>query len=300
MRVACIGEAMIELSMAGNSKAVVGVAGDTLNTAIYLKRMSPMFEVDYITRLGTDAFSAQIKTFVANQDIGTDQIETSPDRSPGLYAITTTPNGERSFTYWRDQSAARQLFQTDTSPRFEALDGYDCLYLSGITLAIIPDSIRMALLAYLSGSHHSVAFDSNYRPRLWPDKARAQQVISAFWQRADIALPSLDDEMLLTNATGAQVTQRFLNSACQGALKRGDQGPISLSEPINQPYPTAPKVVDTTAAGDSFNGAYLAALWAGAPQQKALLAGHECAAFVVQHRGAIAPVQGAKLNAAAT
>ena len=300
MRVACIGEAMIELSMAGNGKAVVGVAGDTLNTAIYLKRMSPMFEVDYITRLGTDAFSAQIKTFVANQDIGTDQIETSPDRSPGLYAITTTPTGERSFTYWRDQSAARQLFQTDTSPRFEALDGYDCLYLSGITLAIIPDSIRTALLAYLSGSHHSVAFDSNYRPRLWPDKARAQQVISAFWQRADIALPSLDDEMLLTNATGAQVTQRFLNIACQGALKRGDQGPISLSEPINQPYPGAPKVIDTTAAGDSFNGAYLAALWAGAPQQKALLAGHECAAFVVQHRGAIAPVQDAKLNAAAT
>ena len=49
-RVACIGEAMIELSVQGNS-ANIGVAGDTLNTAIYLKRSAPEIHVDYVTGL---------------------------------------------------------------------------------------------------------------------------------------------------------------------------------------------------------------------------------------------------------
>ncbi len=69
-RVAAIGEAMIELSIEGET-AKVGVAGDTLNTAIYLKRAAPGIDVDYVTCLGDDPFSDQIEDFIAAQDIGT-------------------------------------------------------------------------------------------------------------------------------------------------------------------------------------------------------------------------------------
>ncbi len=289
MKIAAIGEAMIEMSITGD-QAQLGVAGDTLNTAIYLKRATPQIEVDYITRLGRDEFSERIKSFIADQSLGTSAIETDDDRVPGLYAITTNAQGERSFSYWRDQSAARHLFQSENSYSFHCLKDYDALYLSGITLAILPPSVGIALLEYLNQSAHILAFDSNYRPALWPEQNTAKSLITEFWKRADLALPSIDDEMLLMQQSAAAVTERFIKSGLSGALKRGAQGPVSLGEVVDQTYLPAQNVLDTTAAGDSFNGAYLAAKFSGASQADALAKGHDCARHVVQHRGAIAPL----------
>ncbi|WP_159975604.1 sugar kinase [Roseobacter cerasinus] len=319
---------MIELSLQGEA-AKVGVAGDTLNTAIYLKRCataglsraseisrsagpagqrdphgralpsaqettvaeapSSDLQVDYVTCLGDDPFSGQIRDFIAAQGIGTDAIRTIPGKSPGLYAITTTEDGERSFTYWRSAAAARDVFQTGDGYDFSVLESYDVLYLSGISLAILPQPVRLALIDWLKDASQTLVYDSNYRPRLWEDQATAQQITRAMWARADIALPSIDDEMALFDETEAQVTARAQSLPGTGALKRGPTGPLSLGDPVAQSYPPAENVIDTTAAGDSFNGGYLAALLTGEPQAAALMAGHACAARVVQHRGAIIP-----------
>ncbi|MDW3224097.1 MAG: sugar kinase [Paracoccaceae bacterium] len=288
MRVACVGEAMIELSMKGQT-AQVGVAGDTLNTAIYLKRAAPDLTVDYITCLGDDPFSAQISDFIAAQDIGCGNIRTIDGKSPGLYAITTNEQGERAFTYWRNASAARLMFQQNEAYDFSVLAEYDVVYLSGITLAILPQDVRLALIEWIKTTDARVAYDSNYRPKLWENPATAQKITRAFWSVADIALPSIDDEMALFDESEDTVAARFATGTTKGALKRGDMGPLSLGETIEQSYSSAPNVVDTTAAGDSFNGGYLGAFLSGRSQKDALMAGHDCAARVVQHRGAIIP-----------
>ena len=284
-RIACIGEAMIELSMDGD-QAHLAVAGDTLNTAIYLKRSWPDVTVDYVTCLGQDMLSNRIVEFIAANDLGHANIQRIAHKSPGLYAINTAPDGERSFTYWRGDSAARQMF---SGADFRVLEQFDSLYLSGITLAILPQNIRLALLEWLYAAPVQVIFDSNYRAHLWEDRATAQKIIAAFWQRADIALPSIDDEMDVFGETEAQVAQRFLTQAKSGALKRGARGPLSLGEPVDAQYEPVTEVLDTTAAGDSFNGGYLGALLAGKGQAAALQAGHAMAARVVQFRGAIIP-----------
>ena len=285
MRIACIGEAMLELSVQGNS-AEMAVAGDTLNTAIYLKRNAPDCQVDYISRLGNCSFSHRIRDFISAQNVGVKAIEMRPDETPGLYAITTSDAGERSFTYWRSASAARTLFDTGD---FGILSGYDTLYLSGISLAILPHAVRLAFLNWLGQSNVQLIYDSNYRPRLWDSTDHARQITRSMWHRADIALPSIDDEMALFDETAEQVEKRFTTFKGNGALKRGADGPISLGECVIQTYPPAAQVVDTTAAGDSFNGGYLAALFSGKSQAQALRAGHDLAAQVVQHRGAIIP-----------
>ena len=284
-RIACIGEAMIELSMDGD-QAHLAVAGDTLNTAIYLKRSWPDVAVDYVTCLGQDMLSKRIVEFIAANDLGHANIQRIAHKSPGLYAINTAPDGERSFTYWRGDSAARQMF---SDADFRVLEQFDGLYLSGITLAILPQNIRLALLEWLYAAPVQVIFDSNYRAHLWEDRATAQEIIAAFWQRADIALPSIDDEMDVFDQTEAQVAQRFFTQAKSGALKRGARGPLSLGEPVDAQYEPVTEVLDTTAAGDSFNGGYLGALLAGKGQAAALQAGHAMAARVVQFRGAIIP-----------
>jgi 2-dehydro-3-deoxygluconokinase len=273
-----------------DAQPVLGVAGDTLNTAIYIKRTKPDFDVGFVTRVGKDPFSDQIVSFIAEQHVETRGIERSGERVPGLYAITTREDGERSFTYWRNDSAARTMFQGETGADFTALKDYDVLYLSGITLAILPKQVRHALFDYLKATSQKLAFDSNYRPKLWDSQDTAQRWVTAFWGIADYALPSIDDEMALFGETAAQVRDRFAQSGLVGALKQGAEGPLSLGEPVSQIYQPAKKVVDTTAAGDSFNGAYLAAKLAGKTQADALMQGHHCAAYVVQHRGAIAPV----------
>ncbi len=284
-RVACIGEAMIELSMTG-STAGVGVAGDTLNTAIYLKRLAPDLHVDYVTALGDDPFSDQIAAFIASEDLGTHRIERLTGGSPGLYAITTDDAGERTFTYWRSAAAARQLFANED---FSALDGYDLVYLSGISLAILPPSVRRGLLDHIISTGQQLAFDSNYRPRLWESADAARAIMGAYWDAAHIALPSIDDEMDLFQETTQQVQTRWRKATCLGALKQGPEGPMPIGNQITQSYPAADTVVDTTAAGDSFNGGFLAAHLTGKDPAHALMSGHMMARQVVSQRGAIIP-----------
>ncbi len=284
-RVACIGEAMIELSVQGNS-ANIGVAGDTLNTAIYLKRSAPEVHVDYITGLGDDPFSARIRTTMTAENIGTERIQIDPDRSPGLYAISLSDTGERSFTYWRSASAARNLFSDGD---FSSLEGYDLVYLSAISLAILPHLVRMALIAHLKSAGLAVAYDSNYRPKLWDDIEHARHITSEFWGFCHIPLPSIDDEMELFAEAENVVIARTKLMHGVGALKCGGHGPRSIGEDVEQEYLPASKVVDTTAAGDSFNGGYLAARLRGLSQAASLRAGHDLAAKVVGNRGAIIP-----------
>ncbi|MFT3974364.1 MAG: sugar kinase [Amaricoccus sp.] len=296
-KVACIGECMVEVAMPrpGAEQGRVDFAGDTFNTAVYLKRLAPSAEVAYVTALGTDPVSDRMAAAFAAEGLGTDLIERREGRAPGLYAITLDARGERSFTYWRDQSAARTLFHAPAEVTPRALLDFDLVYLSGITVAILAADARDALkdaLRRVRANGGSVAFDSNYRPRLWPDQATARAEIGAFWALADVGLPSLDDELALFGEEGeAEILSRLTSGGVRrGALKRGSAGPVPIGAagPL-PPFPPAAKVVDTTAAGDSFNAGYLAAFLHGEDGAACLAAGHAMASEVVGHPGAIIP-----------
>lgn len=290
---AFVGEAMVELSLdSGGETARVGVAGDTLNGAVYLRR-NWAGRVAYVTALGQDAMSDRIAGFIEDEAISTDMIARSATHMPGLYSITTDSAGERSFSYWRSAAAARHMFQDGVGPDIAGLAQFDAVALSAITLAILPPEMRRHLLTALDAWRQAhgglVIFDSNYRPRLWQDRAEAQEAIESAWAITDVGLPSVDDEQAIFGDADAAGVLRRLNGlgVTLGALKRGEAGPLPLDgSEIAQAYPAATKVVDTTAAGDSFNGGFLASWANGGTLAEALLAGHNCAAHVVGLRGA--------------
>lgn len=306
MRVAFVGEAMAELMLGGDhddQPPSLGFAGDTMNTAIYLNRlMGESADVSYVTVLGQDPLSQRLITRFEEESIDTQSIARSSERLVGLYAITTDQAGERTFSYWRSESAARTLFQDGEQTNFDVLAGFNVIVLSAISLAILPAKVRCDLLGELARLRETeqvtVVFDSNYRPALWESVEVAQETTAAAWRITDIALPSIDDEQMLFNDKDEASLVARLRSygVTRGALKRGETGPVSLTETPDKDAmqnvdlsEAVVDVVDTTAAGDSFNAGYLSAILLGNDEQFALQAGHACALRVIAHRGAIIP-----------
>ena len=294
-KIACVGEVMIELIAKDNGQADIGVAGDTYNTAVYLSKLADNsdIEITYITALGSDQFSKRIISEVERHGINTNHIEYREGQMPGLYAIETDCHGERSFSYWRGQAAAKSLFQEPCTIKLDALLKFDLIYISGISMAILPPSTRSNLIDFLSEykkSDGKLAFDSNYRPRLWEDEETARSVTMAMWALADIALPSVDDEMLLFgDEDESAVLQRIKSvGVSYGALKRGIEGPLGIGEKIDAAsFERVTNIIDTTAAGDSFNAGFLYQYAMGKNLTEAMQSGHMLASKIIQASGAI-------------
>ncbi|MEH2589139.1 sugar kinase [Bradyrhizobium sp. AZCC 1721] len=295
-KVACIGECMVELKQAEGAEAGLysrGYGGDTLNTAVYLARLGA--GADYITALGDDSLSDEMIAGWAAEGVGTERVVRLPGKLPGLYMIETDDKGERRFFHWRDSAAARSLMDLPETPDIlDALAGYDVIYLSAITLSLYGAEGRTRLFAALNRARDNgarFAFDTNFRARGWPDLDVARAVFQEAFATADIVLASTEDllplypgvtnEALLARIPGAEVVLKLSEPASIVRLE-GVPYPIK-AKPVEAP------VVDTTAAGDSFAAAYVAARLVGTDPLEAARAGHRLAGVVVCHPGAIIP-----------
>lgn len=296
-RIVSIGECMGELSETGIPGALsMGFAGDTLNTAYYLRRsLGTDWQVDYLTAIGTDGLSDRMLDFLAAEGIGTDHVRRLSDKTIGLYYITLK-NGERSFTYWRNDSAAKRL-ASDPSLLARALDGADMAYWSGITLAILSNQDRLALIEALSqfaGRGGTVVFDPNLRPRLWDNPETMRGWIHRAAAVSDLCLPSFEDEATWFGDTDPAATiKRYLAEGSRRVVVKNGAADVSFTDGAGQistcAIPPVERVVDTTAAGDSFNAGFLAAELSGGSVREAIAAGARLAGNVIGAKGALVP-----------
>ena len=300
-KIAVIGECMIELSQKG-AEVSRGFGGDTLNTSVYIARQvdADALEVHYVTALGEDNFSQQMLDAWQQENVHTELTQRLEHRLPGLYYIETDSTGERTFYYWRNEAAARFWLESEQAQEICAqLAQFDYLYLSGISLAILNAASReklMALLAQCRTNGCKVIFDNNYRPRLWASREETQQVYQQMLACTDIAFLTLDDEDLLWGQKPVEEVIHRTQAAGvrEVVIKRGaDSCLVSIQgEPMLEvPAVKLPKekVIDTTAAGDSFSAGYLAVRLTGGSAEDAAKRGHLTASTVIQYRGAIIP-----------
>jgi len=297
MAVASIGECMLELSGADSKPDLrrLGFGGDTLNTAVYLARLG--VPVDYVTALGDDPYSERMIAAWQSESVGTKLVQRVAGRLPGLYMIEVDAAGERRFFYWRQQAPAREIFSNaGTAELCDALMNYEWLYLSGISLSLYGEAGRerlFDLLRRFRARGGKVAFDSNYRARAWPSVEVARREIRDQLALTDLVLSSLEDETGLNNVRSAEEACDLIHAVGPRTIviKQGGEGCIVSIEGRKSKVPAVKvaKIVDATAAGDSFNAGFLTATLRGDDPIQAAKLGHRCAAIVIGHHGAIVP-----------
>ncbi len=288
-----IGECMIELSSEGEQLWRQGFAGDVFNTLWYARALLGVdSQTAFFSAVGDDQSSAELLAFIENAGISCEHIPHVKGGVPGLYKIHLE-GAERSFSYWRDSSAAKQMLQ-DPDVLWAAVAEADVVYLSGITMAILPDEAAEILTNGLRGALKpgaKVVFDPNIRPRLWAGEERMKDVLTRTAAISDIVMPSFEDEeTTFGDATPLATAQRYQAlGVSQVVVKNGADETVFVEgdEVRHFPVPQTSGVVDTTAAGDSFNGAYLAEFMTSGDIEKAIAVAQQCAATVVCNKGAL-------------
>lgn len=293
-----IGECMVELSTLDGGLLQKSFAGDIFNSAVYMKRlMQEECEVSVLTAIGEDQISAEMEAFFMKQGLGVGTVFKSSEGTVGLYMISTDKAGERSFSYWRQNSIARRLMYILENAN-TTLAGYnaDMIFFTGITLAILDLKSREDLLDQISVARKNgakIAFDPNYRHQLWENKEIAAKWIDRAYQVSDIIFPSLEEEEILFNTASVKDCLNRLekHSIEEIVLKAGTKGMYvqDAEKLFHRAFIPADKVVDTTAAGDSFDGSYLAMRMRGENVDESLANAAEVAAKVVSFPGAIIP-----------
>jgi 2-dehydro-3-deoxygluconokinase len=295
VEITAIGEAMLELSGPSLEAQQLRFAGDTLNTAVSLARLG--IAAAYVTALGRDPFSEAMVNQWHSEGLNIDAVARIGSALPGLYAIQTDADGERSFYYWRKDSAARQMLDGDGVVAVQqALAGGHWIYLSGITLAILEGERRQRLLSLLRDAADQgqvIIFDPNYRPSLWDSEAQARSALMEVSSLVHTVLPTFaDDRALFGDVTPRDTAARYIDAGANEVVVKCGPDPawIYHAGTHHQVAPPASVMaVDSSGAGDAFNAGYIAARLRGRTPVEAASAGHRLAAVTLQFRGAIAP-----------
>jgi 2-dehydro-3-deoxygluconokinase len=293
-----IGECMVELRSNEGSDTTLhqSFAGDVYNSAVYLKRCFSDVQVGFVTVVGNDTFSLRMKNNFEVEGLNTSFVFSNVHRSTGLYLIDTDESGERSFTYWRSQSAAKTIMSYLNQETLNALSANDMFMLSGISIAIIPRDERPSFFRFIEALKESgvkIVFDPNYRARLWETPDEASKNFKQALSLCDVALVGVEDITELFDIESANEALTLCESfgVNEIVIKNGPSSVLTVLDGERLEHAIIPvaNVVDTTSAGDAFNGVYLGSRLNNMSISRSVELAAKAAGTVIQYRGAIIP-----------
>ena len=291
-----IGECMVELRAMSAATLHQSFAGDVYNSAVYLKRCFPQVTTSVVTALGQDNLSKKMLERFESEQINTQLVFAHDTKVPGMYYIETDEHGERSFIYWRNDSAAKKVVDFLDADALEQLSQGDMFFFSGISLAIIEESARedfWKVVKQLKDAGVKIVFDPNYRARLWNSVEETKEQYHLAFTFADITLPGVEDLTTLYDVHSVEAVVEYLKpyQIEEIVVKNGPESVVTKEGDTLQSHTIVPvkNVVDTTSAGDAFNGVYLGARLSNKSISSAVQLAAKAAGTVIQQPGAIAP-----------
>jgi 2-dehydro-3-deoxygluconokinase len=169
------------------------------------------------------------------------------------------------------------------------------LYVSGISQGISVAACDAVFAAIDVAVRHGVkvAYDTNYRPRLWPP-ARAAAAVHAAMAQAEYALPGEEDVRVLTGLEDPDAMLDFYLRLGPKVvvLRMGKEGAyLATTDGVRARIPVhRVEVVDATGAGDTFCGSFLARMLAGDDPEAAARYANVAAALACRGYGAVGPI----------
>lgn len=294
-----MGECMMELSHIDSHSLAKSFAGDVYNTALYAKRVFQSADVSFLTAVGSDALSDEFIGVLKAEGIGADLVYRDSHRTIGSYLVHVDERGERSFTYWRSDSAAKQTLKLIESDLASRCSDVNYFFYSGISLAILADEDRdklWLLLETLRSEGVKIVFDPNYRPKLWAQTRDIKAIYERAFSLCDLLLPGIEDFEHLYGSKTADDVMSVLAAFTipEVILKNGPEKVtcyVAGNDAVDVKITPVKHVVDTTSAGDSFNGAFLASRLQGKDIVSSVGFAASVAGEVIQHKGAIVPTE---------
>ena len=292
MHICSIGECMIELSNVKDNFFKQSFAGDTANTAIYLSRLGA--KSSYISSVGKDDLSIKMLNFLKKENVQTNNIFQNKNKTLGLYLIQNNEKGERKFSYWRSNSAAKTLFENVNSKKlFNQIFKHNAIYFSGITLSIYDQksiSKFYKILKLLKNNGTKICFDFNVRIKNWKSKKIAQQTMIKFSNIADIIFMTKEDINNLGLKNHKTIINRYYkNKIIVFRLGNGEINVFNKGNFEEYKFYLVNKVKDTTACGDAFNACFLYNYFNGCETKDCVKLAHRLGKNVANFKGAIIP-----------
>ncbi len=294
--VASFGEPMVEFCATdvGRIRDVYlfrrGWGGDTSNFIVAVARLG--VKAGYICRIGDDEFGKSFLELWQNEGIDTSQVIIEKGGFTAVYFISLLPGGGHDFTYYRKDSAASHYSPSDLNPNY--LSKLKVFHSSGISMAISENCRKTVFKAaeIVKANGGIFSFDVNFRPKLWSPQIAKPHIEKAMAE-ADLIFMSKEDASLLYGEETDKVIEKIYSFAKPKIIvvKMGGEGCLILDdgEKINVPGFKV-NVVDTTGAGDAFDGAFIVGLLEGKDLEEIGIFANAVGALTTTGLGAVAPI----------
>lgn len=297
-----IGECLIELSsnesLHYTDTLTKYYGGDTLTTAVAASRLGS--KVGFITKVGNDFFKDFLIESWKNENLDISQVKISEEYN-GMYLIARPQNGRlKELSYYRKKTAATKLSIDDVSEEY--VKSAKIIYATGIVQSLslyLKEAIKKTF-EYAKKESLIVAYDPNFNPLLMK-KEDALAFLDDVVSNVDVLFlnSKSDAEELLELTSVDKIIKHFwdlgvgtvvVKSIEKGGYYTGYNGDIVFTKLF-----VTENIIDSTGAGDAFNGAFLHAISHGATVIEATKLASVVSGLQTQNIGAIKSIPNKEL-----
>ena len=257
MRIALVGEALIDFAGAGNLAFQGHSGGSPLNSAVACARLGQ--PTGYLTQLSTDLFGEHLLNEMQANGIDTRFVTRSDDPSTIAF-VQRSPTTNRYAFYAAGSADSR--WQPARLPELPET----CRFVHFGSISLLQDPAASSITDFIEGNagKRVIVFDPNVRLSLIKDLSAYRQRVQRWLKSTDLLKLSDEDvETLVPGASLDEAGEKLLESGPKAVvITRGGEGAV-LYRKGHAPMPiVAPKikVADTIGAGDTFTAGLSVAL----------------------------------------
>ena len=256
--IVCIGELLADMIAHRRADGVYYkrcAGGAPFNVACAVKQCGG--KVGFMGSVGTDTIGAALLAYAGERNFDVLRVTQDPLRNTTLAFVDIGEGGERSFTFYRKNTADYML---DPEMATALIRGADIVHLGSLMLSEPAGRAFAAhVLRETKRLKKKLSFDVNFRDDIFPDRAAAVEEYRPYAAGADILKLSADEVALFAPEGGLEAQMRALGGGEKlVVVTLGKDGAAYLYGDTFRRVPTNDmKPVDTNGAGDAFYGALL-------------------------------------------